>query len=248
MAGRDPNLQFLTVEDAARALASAVESNATGIFNAAGDGSIPLKTALRVAGTSQKGRPSGADLAPLVFNWTVSGERAARELNFTPQTSTVEALRQFLTAKPGAKLDLLKPRYDDWGLDVDYIRAWGGWFSFLRNVYWRIESEGMENIPATGKALYISNHRGFMPLDAVMHLSLMFTQRRRVPRYLIIASLLRTPFLANFLTKLGGVVASQEKTRNISSIRARSSACFPEGNPRNLLTAENHLSPAQLLA
>jgi 1-acyl-sn-glycerol-3-phosphate acyltransferase len=232
IAGRDPNLQFLTVEDAARALASAVESNATGIFNAAGEGAIPLKTALRAAGTAQIGVPAPpmkpSDLTNLAFNWTVSGARAERELGFRPQKNTIEALREFLTAKPGARPEILKPRYDDWGLDVDYIRAWGGWFSFLRNVYWRVESEGMENIPATGKALYVSNHRGFMPLDAVIHLSLIFTQRNRVPRWLIIHSLLRTPFLSNFLTKLGGVIANQENAARLFD-QGELVGIFPEG-------------------
>ncbi len=228
VAGRDPNLQFLSVQDAASALAAAVESDATGIFNAAGEGAIPLKTAMRAAGTRQIGVPPGARLAELVFNCTVSGERAARELGFRPSQSTVEALKAFLATKRRAHPEKLRKRYDDWGLDVDYIRAWGWWFAFLRNIYWRIESEGMENIPAAGKALFVSNHRGFMPLDAVMHLSLLFTHTKRVPRFLIIHSLLRTPFLANFLTKLGGVVASQENAHRLFD-QGEIVGIFPEG-------------------
>lgn len=228
MAGRDPNLQFLSVADAARALIAAAESKATGLFNAAGRGSIPFKTALRVAGTRQIAVPGGRKLKPLVFNWTVSGERAERELGFLPEQSTLDAFRQFLAQKPGSRPDSLAKAYDDWGLDVDYIRAWGWWLAFLRNIYWRIESEGMENIPATGKALYVSNHRGFMPLDAVMHLSLTFTHRNRVPRFLIIHSLLRMPFLSNFLTKLGGVVASQENAKRLFD-QGELVAIFPEG-------------------
>jgi 1-acyl-sn-glycerol-3-phosphate acyltransferase len=228
VAGRDPNLQFISVQDAAEALVAAVESNATGVFNVAGAGSIPLKKALRAAGTRQIGVPPNRKLAELVYNWTVSGDRAAREFGFRPSQTTVEALSAFLTAKPGARPDSLAKSYDDWGLDVDYIRAWGWWLAFLRNIYWRIESEGMENIPDTGKGLYVSNHRGFMPLDAVMHLSLMFTQRRRVPRFLIIHSLLRTPFLSNFLTKLGGVVASQENATRLFE-QGEIVGLFPEG-------------------
>jgi 1-acyl-sn-glycerol-3-phosphate acyltransferase len=86
----------------------------------------------------------------------------------------------------------------------------------------------MENIPDTGKGLYVSNHRGFMPLDAVMHLSLIFTLRNRVPRFLIIHSLLRTPFMMNFLTKLGGVVASQENATRLFEQGALV-GLFPEG-------------------
>lgn len=228
VAGRDPNLQFISVNDAAMALVAAVESDATGVFNATGAGAIPLKKAMRAAGTGQIGAPPNAALNQLVYNWTVSGERAERELGFVPSKSSVEALREFLSSKKGAHPEKLAARYDDWGLDVDYIRAWGGWLSFLRNIYWRIESEGMENIPKQGKALYVSNHRGFMPLDAVMHLSLMFTQTGRVPRFLIIHSLLRTPFLCNFLTKLGGVVASQENATKLFN-QGEIVGIFPEG-------------------
>jgi 1-acyl-sn-glycerol-3-phosphate acyltransferase len=226
--GRDPNVQFISVSDAASALVAAVEAEATGVFNATGTGSIPLKKAFRAAGTGQIGAPPSAALSELVYNWTVSGDRAAKELGFQPSQSTVEALREFLTAKPGAHPEKLAQSYDDWGLDIDYIRAWGAWFAFLRNVYWRIECEGMENIPATGKGLYVSNHRGFMPLDAVMHLSLLFTLRRRVPRFLIIHSLLRTPFMMNFLTKLGGVVASQENATRLFE-QGELVGLFPEG-------------------
>jgi 1-acyl-sn-glycerol-3-phosphate acyltransferase len=228
VAGRDPNLQFITVGDAARALVAAVESNAIGVFNAAGEGCIPLKKAFRAAGTRQIGVPPNRNLGELVYNWTVSGDRAARELGFHPSESTVEALAALLSAKPGARPEMLAKSYDDWGVDVNYIRAWGWWFAFLRNVYWRIESEGMENIPATGKGLFVSNHRGFMPLDAVMHLSLIFTQRNRVVRFLIIHSLLRTPFMCNFLTKLGGVVASQENATRLFD-QGELVGIFPEG-------------------
>lgn len=227
-AGRNPNLQFIALDDAARALVGACESSATGLFNAGGTGSLPLKDAFRAAGTRRILIPENADLASLRYNWTLSSERAANELGWAPEKSSAEALADFLKKKPGARPERLRSGYDDWGLDLDYIRAWGWWFAFLRNIYWRIDYEGMENIPASGRALFISNHRGFMPLDAVMHLSLIFTHRQRVPRFLIIPSLLRTPFLCNFLTKLGGVVASQENAARLFE-RESLVGLFPEG-------------------
>jgi len=132
-------------------------------------------------------------------------------LGFVPRQSSVEALAEFLKTPP----DRLLKSYDDWGLDLDYIRAWSGWFSFLRNVYWRIDHEGVENIPLAGRGMFVSNHRGFMPLDAVMHLAIILKERQRVTRFLIINSLLRFPFLCNFLTKLGGVIASQENAARL---------------------------------
>lgn len=228
VAGRNPNVQFIAVEDAAKALVAACESSATGLFNAAGTGALPLAKAFRAAGTRQRAVPEIRSLDTLRYNWTLSGERAAKELDWVPEKSSVQALADFLAKKPGAHPERLREKYDDWGLDIDYIRAWGGWFGFLRNVYWRIEHEGMENIPETGRAIFISNHRGFMPLDAVMHLSLIFTHRNRVPRFLIIPSLLRTPFMCNFLTKLGGVVASQENAARLFEQESLI-GIFPEG-------------------
>lgn len=227
-AGRNPNVQFICVQDAARVLADAAESHATGLFNAAGPGTIPLADAFRAAGVRAIPVPERASLAALRYNWTLSSDRAAREFGWVPEKSTLEALREFLAKKPGAHPELLRKEYDDWGLNTDYIRAWGWWFAFLRNIYWRIDHEGMENIPEAGRALFISNHRGFMPLDAVMHLSLIFTHRRRIPRFLIIHSLLRTPFMCNFLTKLGGVVASQENAARLFDQESLV-AIFPEG-------------------
>ena len=222
-AGRDPNVQFISLRDAARALAAASESEATGIFNAGGEGSLPLKKAFRAAGTARV--PSPASLQrlfwpefnadPLDFNWTVSGERAARELGFRPEQSTVEALAEFLRNKPGARPELLQEPFDPWGLDVNYIRAWHGWFTFVRNVYWRIDTEGMENIPAAGRAMFVSNHRGFMPLDGIMHLYLILAARRRIIRFLIIPVLLYPPFMSSFWTKLGCVIASQENAARL---------------------------------
>jgi 1-acyl-sn-glycerol-3-phosphate acyltransferase len=228
LVGQNPNVQFIGVRDAARALAAAAESSAKGIFNASGNGVIPLAKAFRAAGTGRLPLPGGVKRHAMQYNWTVSGEKAARDLGFTPEQSSVEALADFLRRKPGAKPELLAKQYDDFGLDTDYIDAWGWWFAFLRKVYWRIDYEGMEHIPASGSAIFAANHRGFMPLDAVMHLSLILTHRRRIVRFLIIPSLLGFPYLCNFLTKLGGVVASQE---NAARLFADGSlvGIFPEG-------------------
>ena len=228
LAGFNPSVQFISVRDAARALAAAVESTATGIFNASGLGAIPLNKVFQAAGTRRIPVPGGVKRHSMQYNWTVSGEKAARELGFVPEQSTVEALAEFLRDKSGGRPERLAKQYDDYGLDVEYIRAWGWWFAFLRKVYWRIEHEGIERIPETGGAMFVANHRGFMPLDAVMHLSLILTHRDRIVRFLIIPSLLRFPYLCNFLTKLGGVIASQENAARLFTA-GNLVGIFPEG-------------------
>ena len=234
--GRDPNIQLISLRDAARSLVHAAQSDARGLFNAAGSGAIPLKKACRAAGAVRiplpkllrSSRSRGASIEQLEYNWTISGEKAERELGFRPDLSTVQSLAEFVKDKPGCRLDLLTREYDEWGLDTEYIRAWGWWFAFLRKVYWRIDFEGMENIPRSGRAMFISNHRGFMPLDAVMHLSLILTHTGRIVRFIIIPGLLRFPFLCNFLTKLGGVVATQ-KNVNLLFAGENLVGTFPEG-------------------
>lgn len=227
IAGRNPNMQLIATEDAAAALVAAAEGSATGLFNASGSGVIPLQKALKAANTRQIPVPDRPSLAEFQYNWTVSNDRAERELGWTPKHSTVETLRRLLADKKGARPSLINDRYDDWGLDIAYIEAWGVWFEFLRKTYWRIECEGTQNMP-DGRVLFVSNHRGFMPLDAVMHLWLLFRATGRVPRFLIIHSLLRTPFMMNFLTKLGGVVASQENATRLFEQEALVGV-FPEG-------------------
>jgi 1-acyl-sn-glycerol-3-phosphate acyltransferase len=228
LAGHDPNVQFISVRDAARALAAAAASPATGVFNAGGQGAIPLGKVFRAAGAGRLPLPGGVKRHAMQYNWTVACEKAACELGFTPQQSSVAALADFLRQKPGAKAERLAPRYDDYGLDMNYIAAWGWWFAFLRKVYWRIDYEGIDRIPANGPAMFVANHRGFMPLDAVMHLSLILTHRLRITRFLIIPSLLKIPYLCNFLTKLGGVVASQENAARLFADNALV-GIFPEG-------------------
>ena len=223
LAGYDPNVQFISLSDAARALVAAAESDATGVFNAAGPGAIPLKQAFRAAGTwrvpvppplaKMLQRDSSAN--QLQFNWTVSGGRAKSELGFTPRDTTVHALDEFLQSKPGGRPERLQESYDPWGLDADYIAAWDAWFQFVRKFYWRVEHEGIENIPAAGRGLFISNHRGFIPIDAVVHLFQIRQHRNRILRFLIIPSLLNMPHMCSFLTKLGGVVANQQNAARL---------------------------------
>ncbi|MEZ5400202.1 MAG: 1-acyl-sn-glycerol-3-phosphate acyltransferase [Bryobacteraceae bacterium] len=235
LAGHDPNLQFISVADAARALADACQSPATGIFNATGTGAIPLKKAFRAAGTTRLPIPEPlaklagiGDPDSVKYNWTVCGERAAAELGFEPSQSTPGALAEFVRNKSGARPDRLQKQYDDFGLDVGYIMAWSAWFSVLRNVYWRIEVEGMDQIPAQGKALFVSNHRGFMPLDAVMHLYTVMHYRKRIIRFLITHTLVRKAFLCNFLAKLGGVIANMENAKRLLDA-GDLVGIFPEG-------------------
>jgi 1-acyl-sn-glycerol-3-phosphate acyltransferase len=235
-AGRDPGMQFIALTDAARALVKAAESEANGLFNAAGDGAVPLQKAFQAAGTTRVPVPGillryfwrKGELDRFEHNWTVSSERARRELGFVPKYSSADALAAFLRERSRGRPGLLAGGFDEWGLDAGYVRSWSWAIDFLRKCYWRIEYEGMENIPRTGRAMFVSNHRGFIPIDAVMHLAAVWEATGRLMRFLILPALLYPPFHSRFFTKLGGVVASQKNAARLFAAEDLV-GIFPEG-------------------
>ena len=60
-------------------------------------------------------------------------------------------------------------REDEWGFDEDFAEAVYPVFEFLYDVWWRVETTGVRNVPAHGRALLVSNHAGsIFPFDASM--------------------------------------------------------------------------------
>lgn len=253
LAGHDPSLQFLSAEDLAGAVRRAVEGDARGIFNVAPDGVVPLRKALRAAGVRRVAAPrtlqrlSRSALAPARFSfsaehldyirysWTISNRKAKRELGFRPRYSSVETVVRFAAALRPAngagieRAELAKEEFDDFGMDENYIEAFGRTlFGFLHDRYWRVEVDGLDQVPTEGRAVLVGVHRGFMPWDAVMTLHLLVQRLNRYPRFLIHPGLIRFPFLFNFHTKLGGVIACQENAERILE-RDEILAIYPEG-------------------
>lgn len=177
------------------------------------------------------------------YSWTVSNERMKCELGFAPSRSSAEALRELCAAKSvGGALEregrapeessasnAKAEEFDGFGMDKAYIDAFGRTlFKFLHDRYWRVEVEGLANLPREGRAVLVGVHRGFMPWDAVMTLYQLARELGRYPRFLIHPGLIKFPFLFNFHTKLGGVVACQENAERLLS-RGEILAIYPEG-------------------
>ena len=223
-AGYDPTLQFLTPEDLEGAVRAAVERGAgrPGIYHVAPAGAVPLRQALRLAGVRRlpvRWTSGGGRLDYLRHNWTVSGAKIERELGFTPRSTSAQAVRPTGAAQV----------FDDFGLDLDYIAGYERTlFRFLHDFYWRIEVQGTENVPAEGRAVLTGVHRGFMPWDGVMAVVAVRRAVGRVPRFLIHPCLVKPPFLANYMTKLGGIVASGENADRVLS-SGELLGMFPEG-------------------
>ncbi len=247
--GHDPSLQFLSLSDLAAAVRCAIESSEGGTYNVAPDGVVPLRAALRLCGAQRipvvRGaqRIARAALRPLKlshstdqleyirYSWAVSNKKMKRELGFTPTRSSAETLMEFANRKSiGSRASrIAKREFDDFGMDKDYIAAYGRTlFKFLHNHYWRIEVDGLERVPRNGRAVLVGAHRGLMPWDGVMALHLIAHKLDRHPRFLIHPTLIKFPFLFNFMTKLGGIVACQENADYVLE-RDEILGIFPEG-------------------
>lgn len=250
--GHDPTLQLLSPADLARAVRCAVETDAPGVYNVAPRGAIPLRAALRATGakrvplsrTLQRVARAALTRAGLAhpseqldyvrYSWTVSDSKARRALGYEPRASSAEALAEFAEAS-GRVTSTSTPSatpsrdFDDFGMDKEYIAAFGRTlFRFLHDRYWRVEYRGLENVPREGRAVMVGFHRGFMPWDGVMALHLLVRELGRYPRFLIHPGLIKFPFLFNYMTKLGGIVACQENASRVLE-RDEPLGIFPEG-------------------
>jgi 1-acyl-sn-glycerol-3-phosphate acyltransferase len=219
-----------------------IEHRAGGIYNVAPAAGIPLKAALRVARVPRLplGRvaqnavrtiASSASLsAPpdqlkyIQFSWTVSADKLRRDTGFTPALTSEQAILEL-----SGKQQPLNGGYDEFGMDARYIRRYcGHLFRWMHDGYWRVELNGIEHIPTAGRGVMVGMHRGFMPFDGVMALYALVTKRNRIPRFLIHPSLTKFPFLADFMAKLGGIMACQENGDWVLQ-RDELLAVFPEG-------------------
>ena len=98
-------------------------------------------------------------------------------------------------------------------------RVIDGWsrtlFHFLATRYWRIEIEGLGNLPRAGPAILVGTHRGFVPWDAIMTLHLVVRNTGRVPRFLCHPGLLKFRPIARMITGLGGVLACRKNADRV---------------------------------
>jgi len=231
--GHDATLQLLSPGDLARAICCAFASDKVGTFNVAPDQTVSTHAAIRLSGSTRI--PLPRTLLRLQKNpeildygrypWTVSNRKIKKELGFTPAKTSLTALleaRGRVTANP-------EPIFDEFGMDKEYIDFYGtNLFRFLADIYWRIETRGLEHVPRNGRGVLVGMHRGFMPWDGVMTLHLIARKLGRYPRFLVHPSLLKFPFLSNFMTKLGGVVACRDSAARVLE-KEELLGIFPEG-------------------
>ncbi len=137
-----------------------------------------------------------------------------------------------LPSLSGKLVNRLRGNYDvdEFGLDPEFRSAVMPFFNFMYDSWWRVEMHGVENVPASGRGLLVSNHSGVLPWDGAM----IFTglektmQPPRLARSLVANWFPTLPFLSIFLTKTGQVMASHQNGERLLE-SDQLVVVFPEG-------------------
>jgi 1-acyl-sn-glycerol-3-phosphate acyltransferase len=119
---------------------------------------------------------------------------------------------------------------DDFGFDgafterVKNVALW-----FYRN-YWRVETEGVKNVPARGRALLVANHAGIIPYDGAMIRTAILAEHPhpRHARMLVVDWAFAMPFTNMMLVKTGNVLAHPDNAIALLE-RDELVGVFPEG-------------------
>jgi 1-acyl-sn-glycerol-3-phosphate acyltransferase len=119
---------------------------------------------------------------------------------------------------------------DDFGLDPAYEKRFRPIAEFLYQRYFRVKTEGIANVPASGRAIVVANHSGTLPLDGVILRSAFRLEHpaARELRWLAEDFLFYLPFAGVFMNRVGAIRACQENAERLLA-KENLVAVFPEG-------------------
>ncbi len=119
---------------------------------------------------------------------------------------------------------------DEFGKDEAFLESIQSVLNFLFEEYWRVEVEGVENIPYQGKAILVANHAGVLPFDSFMITEAVKRTHPlgRMPRFLIEDWFLTQPFIGIILQRYGMARGSQDNAMRLLS-KGEIIGLFPEG-------------------
>lgn len=119
---------------------------------------------------------------------------------------------------------------DPFGADPKVEQQIRPLLDFLYESYFRVTTEGIDNLPERGRCLLVSNRSGLLPWDAMMIKAAVEREhpRNRRVRWLIEDFVYNQPFMGSLVSQLGGVRACQEHAERLLS-QEELVCVFPEG-------------------
>src|SRR5205085_8775295 len=104
-------------------------------------------------------------------------------------------------------------------------------WEFLYRVWFRVEVEDVEHVPAEGGALLVSNHAGALPPDAPMIAKAIKEEHPRPrPLYLTVEHFFKGyPGFSMLTSKIGGVAAHPANVHRLLHDEGQLVLVFPEG-------------------
>ncbi len=124
----------------------------------------------------------------------------------------------------------LEPRRDEFGFDPEFTERLQGVALWFYRKYWRVEVDGIQNVPARGRALLVANHAGIVPYDGAMIRTAIIAEhpQPRHARMLVVDWAFALPFTNMLLVKTGNVLAHPD---NATALLERDElvGVFPEG-------------------
>lgn len=136
-----------------------------------------------------------------------------------------ERLRELLPpAEPGRELD-------DWGRSERAVGLADPLLNFYYRYWFRVEAEGIENVPATGGALLVGNHSGALPPDGPMIMQAIRNEHPAPrPLYMLGEHWFKGyPGVSMAAAKLGVVPAHPANAQRLLGDEGRLALVFPEG-------------------
>lgn len=119
---------------------------------------------------------------------------------------------------------------DPYGMDPDLVEAMRPFFRFLYRKWWRVQTEGIEHVPAGGRALLVSNHSGVLPWDGSVIAMAVWEEHPapRMVRNLYLNWFNTVPFVTTVFAGLGQMAGLPENALRL--LEEDELVCtFPEG-------------------
>ena len=148
-----------------------------------------------------------------VGDWLAAIETGARDVFGDEWEAGLARFLAFLRRRVTGDYEV-----DDYGFDAEVTDRFV--MAALRPIahkWFRIEVRGIENIPAAGGALVVSNHSGTVPLDGLMTMSVIHERTGRHLRPLGADLVFRMPLVSSLARKTGATLACNEDAERMLS-------------------------------